>query len=49
MDIGFLSGPAPIFVRFLWTNFQTIDFTQDTKREKPFDLNSEESKFTIVL
>jgi hypothetical protein len=49
MDIGFSSCRAPIFVTRLWTNFQTIDFTQDRKRKKLFDLNNEESKFTLVL
>jgi hypothetical protein len=49
MDIGFSIIHAPVFVTCLWTNFQTIDFRQDTKRKKPFDLNYEESKFTLVL
>jgi hypothetical protein len=49
MDIEFYSCYAPILVTRLWTNFQTIDFTQDRKREKLFDLNSEESRFTLVL
>jgi hypothetical protein len=49
MDIGVSSCHAPVFVTHLWTNFQTIDFTQDTNREKLFDLNYEESKFTLVL
>jgi hypothetical protein len=49
MDIGFSSRRAPIFVTHLWMNLQAIDFTQDKKREKLFDLNSEESKFTLVL
>jgi hypothetical protein len=38
MDIGFSSCHAPVFVTCLWTNFQTIDFRQDTKRKKLFDL-----------
>jgi hypothetical protein len=49
MDTGFYLCRALIFVTRLWTNFQTIDFMQDTKREKLFDLNSRESKFTLVL
>lgn len=49
MDTAFLSGRAPIIVGFLWMKFQTIDFMRDKRREKLFDLDSEESKFTIVL
>jgi len=49
MDIEFYLCRALILVPALWTNFQTIDFMQDTKREKLFDLNSRESKFTLVL
>jgi hypothetical protein len=33
----------------LWMNLQVIDFTQDTKREKPFDLKYRSRKFTLVL
>jgi len=49
MDIEFYLCHALIFVAGLWTIFQIIDFTQDTKREKLFDLNSRESRFTLVL
>jgi hypothetical protein len=49
MDIEFSSGYALIFVTRLWTSFQMIDFMQDRKREKLFDLNFRGSKFTIVL
>jgi hypothetical protein len=49
MDTAFHQHAAPLFGVFLWMILQVIDFTQDTKREKPFDLSYEERKFTLVL
>jgi len=49
MDIAFSSCAAQVFVTRLWTNLQAIDFMRDRNREKLFDLNFRESKFTIVL
>jgi hypothetical protein len=39
MDTAFHKHVAPLFGILLWMILQVIDFTQDTKREKLFDLN----------
>ena len=49
MDIAFHKHVAPLFGIRLWMNLQVIDFTQDTKREKTFDLKYKARKFTLVL
>jgi len=49
MNIVFRKHIAPLFGIRLWMNLQVIDFTQDTRREKPFDLNYQQRKFTLVI
>jgi len=49
MDTAFHQHAAQLFVSRLWMNLQVIDFTQDIKRKKLFDLNYQSRKFTLVL
>jgi hypothetical protein len=39
MDIAFRKHIAPLSDVLLWMNLQVADLTQDTNREKLFDLN----------